>query len=584
MLSIAGLLTASLLASWWLPPRPTPQVAGSTQLTFTGSVAAPWPGRGWLGAIFTDGTRIYFTDFSRQVALRPAYVSRAGGEVVQVQSPGESGQVLALSPDGGRLLVMEWLDPLQMEGALWVVPTSGMALKRLGDVMAHDAAWSPDGQSLVYARGEELYLSRSDGAQARRLATTAGRAHWIRWSPDGRHLRFTLTAPKGQRRSLWELSADGTDLHVLPLEWGGERTDECCGEWSRDGTYFIFTAWDQQGAALWRVDERGAFFRGRSRKPRRLTSNSFLSGAAIPSVDGKELYAVEGRATVQALRYDLRSRQLAAFPIQNAGVFSFSRDGQWLAYVEYRGAGTLKRSRLDGSQALELTDGSMEIFTTRWSPDGTQIAFTGKRPGEPYKAYLVSRDGGVPQQVLGGERNEIDLEWSPDGRSLMFGRPPDFMAEAGLPKAIHIVDLKTNQVSTLPHSEGLFGPRWSPDGRHVVAAPLHSRKELIFDFETAEWSDLAGPGIGVGFEGACRPACANANWSPDGRYVYVESAGTNVVRVALADRRVERVFELANLGPTVKDFVFDGLTPDGSVLLAVGSNSSDIHALAWRGP
>ena len=67
----------------------------------------------------------------------------------------------------------------------------------------------------------------------------------------------------------------------------------------------------------------------------------------------------------------------------------------------------------------------------------------------------------MPQQVLAGERNEVDLEWSPDGRSLMFGRPPDIMAEAGLPKAIHIVDLKTKQVSTLPHSEGLFGPRWS---------------------------------------------------------------------------------------------------------------------------
>ena len=124
--------------------------------------------------------------------------------MVQIPSPVERSQLLGLSPDGGRLLVREWLNPLQTEGALWVVPTSGSAPKRLGDVMAHDAAWSPDGQSLVYARGEELYLSGSDGAQARRLATTPGRAHWIRWSPDGRHLRFTLIDPKGHRRSLWE--------------------------------------------------------------------------------------------------------------------------------------------------------------------------------------------------------------------------------------------------------------------------------------------------------------------------------------------------------------------------------------------
>jgi len=243
----------------------------------------------------------------------------------------------------------------------------------------------------------------------------------------------------------------------------------------------------------------------------------------------------------------------------------------------------LKRSRLDGSQALELTDGLMEIWPPNWSPDGTQIAFTGKRPGRPYKAYLVSRDGGVPQQVLGGDRNEIDLDWSPDGRSLMFGRPPDLMAEAGFPKAIHIIDLETKQVSTLPRSEGLYGSRWSPDGRHVVAAPLDNRKLVIFDFKTAEWRDLAGPGIGVGFEGACRPDCNNAQWSPDGRYVYVQS-GTNVLRVTPADRRVQRVLGVADLGPTVKDFGFDGLTPDGSLLLVTGWGSSDIHALEWRIP
>jgi Tol biopolymer transport system component len=582
VVAVAGLVVAWYMASWWLPPRTTPQITGSTQLTFIGAVGAPSAAYEWLPAIFTDGARIYFTDYSTGPGL--AYVSRAG-EVTQIRSPVQRNGLLGLSPDGGRLLVREWPNPLQTEGVLWVVPASGSAPKRLGEVMAHDASWSPDGQSLVYARGEDLYLSRGDGAQARRLATTPGRAHWIRWSPDGRHLRFTLIEPKGHRRSLWEVSAEGADLHVLPLQWDEERPQECCGEWSRDGRHFVFTAVREQGAGLWMVDETAAAFR-RSWKPRRLTSDSFVSVAAVPSVDGKVLYAVEARATARAaLRYDPRSRQVAAFPFPNAGAFGFSREGQWLVFVEFRGSkGTLKRSRLDGSQALELTDDSMEIWTPRWSPDGTRIAFTGKRPGQPYKAYLVSRDGGVPQPILPGERNEVDLEWSPDGRSLMFGRPPDIMAEAGATKAIHILDLLTKQLSTLPHSEGLFSPRWSPDGRYVVAMALDCSKLVIFDFKTAEWSDLAGPGIGIGFEGACRPPCNNPQWSPDGRYVYVENAGTNVIRVMPSDRRAEQVLELADLGPTVRDFAFNGLTPDGSVLLVADSGTADIHALEWRAP
>jgi hypothetical protein len=34
----------------------------------------------------------------------------------------------------------------------------------------------------------------------------------------------------------------------------------------------------------------------------------------------------------------------------------------------------------------------------------------------------------------------------------------------------------------------------------------------------------------------------------------------------------------------VKGFNFDGLTPDGALLLATLSLSSDIHALEWRAP
>jgi hypothetical protein len=57
-----------------------------------------------------------------------------------------------------------------------------------------------------------------------------------------------------------------------------------------------------------------------------------------------------------------------------------------------------------------------------------------------------------------------------------------------------------------------------------------------------------------------------------------------VIRVALADQRVERVLGFDDLGPIDRGFDFDGLMPDGSVLLTAGRWSSDIHALEWRVP
>src|SRR5262249_55441330 len=156
---------------------------------------------------------------------------------------------------------------------------------------------------------------------------------------------------------------------------------------------------------LWLLDEGGLFAVGK-RMPQRLTSSSFDSVVAVPSVDGKRLFAIQSRVGLQTLRYDPRSRQFALFPLRMARHASFSRDVQWLVFGEFRGKRqTLIRSRVDGREALQLATPPMEFWDAHWSPDGRQIAFVGRRPGGPYKVYVVSRDGGVPRQVVADDRN-----------------------------------------------------------------------------------------------------------------------------------------------------------------------------------
>jgi hypothetical protein len=64
----------------------------------------------------------------------------------------------------------------------------------------------------------------------------------------------------------------------------------------------------------------------------------------------------------------------------------------------------------------------------------------------------------------------------------VFGGVP--WLEGGAPgsAAIHMLDLKTRQVSTLSGSEGLYSPHWSPGGRYIVAMSLDSPKLMLFDF------------------------------------------------------------------------------------------------------
>jgi hypothetical protein len=56
----------------------------------------------------------------------------------------------------------------------------------------------------------------------------------IRWSPDGRRLRFSVQDPRSLAYSIWEVQSDGTNFHPLLPGWNNPPA-ECCGNWTPDG-------------------------------------------------------------------------------------------------------------------------------------------------------------------------------------------------------------------------------------------------------------------------------------------------------------------------------------------------------------
>ena len=106
--------------------------------------------------------------------------------------------------------------------------------------------------------------------------------------------------------------------------------------------------------------------------------------------------------------------------------------------------------------------------------------------------------------------------WSPDGDTLMYSDFPFFSKEPGK-VAVHLLNLKTQRVETLPGSEGFFSPNWSPDGRYVGAMASDGQRIMLFDFKSRAWAELVN-GSGL------------MKWSRDGQYLYYlrygpESAG-----------------------------------------------------------
>jgi Tol biopolymer transport system component len=176
-----------------------------------------------------------------------------------------------------------------------------------------------------------------------------------------------------------------------------------------------------------------------------------------------------------------------------------------------------------------------------------------------------------------GERNEHDPGWSPDGNSLVFGRLLSLEGEASGAVAVHLFDLRTQQISTLPGSEGYWSARWSPDGRYIAALAPASQSLVLFDFATNKWVELLKAGVGY------------PNWSRDGKWVYSnlfsESPGA-VIRVRISDRKVETVASMKDLQGTPTGFAvwWSALAPDDSPLVLRDASLQEIYALDWEAP
>ena len=453
--SAVAILAIAGLALWLRSPSPGPRVVTITPLTSNRERKFP--------PLVTDGTRLYFIT-PQKTGWTVAEVSAVGGEPVPVTSHlGDTG-LFDISPNGSELLIGS-LGTAE-EGPLYRLSLPPNLPRRVGDIVAHDASWSPDGEQIIYARGSELYIARQDGSESRRLVTLAGPAEWPRWSPDGKVIRFTLDDQKSGTQALWEIASDGTRLQPVLPGWSNPPA-ECCGSWTPDGRYFVFTSQRVPNTMnLFALEEKSGFLGRRNLQPTQLTNGPTMMSGAVSSRDGKRLFAIGGSPLGEVVRYDATSRQFQPFLSGISAIHvSFSKDGQWAAYVSYP-EGNLLRSRVDGSERLQLSSPPMAVIWPQWSPDGKQIAFAAEVPGKPSHIYTISVDGGTARELTQGARDEVFPSWSPDGNSLFFGNT---FIPGGPSSVVSRLDLKTNEIKTVKASENTRAPNLSPDGNFVAA-------------------------------------------------------------------------------------------------------------------
>ena len=456
------------------------------------------------------------------------------------------------------------------------MPVLGGEARQIGNITAFDATWSLDGASIYYTEGHDIWVVKSDGRQARKILSSDGRPNWIRFSPDGKLIRFGVLDEKRNISTLWEARTDGSGARRFLS--GDAWTNECCGAWTSDGRYFLFESMRGGSWNLWAMREKRDWWRKTNPEPVQLATGSANAQSLLPSPDGKSIFFMGTTERGELERYDVQKKSIVPYlPGLSAHWFDFSRDGSRMAYVTLP-EGNLWKSKADGSDRRQLTFAPMKCNAPRWSPDGKQIVFIGTEPGKAFKIYIIPADGGNPEQLLEGEEAESDPSWSPNGDAIVFSVDPA-TALSSRQHPIQILNLKSQKLTALGDSGGYFSPRWSPDGRWIVAVDAHSGLMELYDFTKQKWEELTK--IQGGYP----------NWSQNSQCIYFNHGPvTNTdrateYRICLSDRRPQVVAVLAGIGPTMSDMGgWSGVTPDGSILAVRDTSMEEIYSLEWELP
>jgi dipeptidyl aminopeptidase/acylaminoacyl peptidase len=265
----------------------------------------------------------------------------------------------------------------------------------------------------------------------------------------------------------------------------------------------------------------------------------------------------------------------------------------------------------DGSSPPRpLTSGEKQDAAPRWSPDGTELAFTSNRAGEKQQLYVLPLSGGEPRRLTDLKESVREPVWSPDGTRLAFStRVPDplYEEEDEARRAPHrfkrllfklddegwtgdrrrqlftvSADGSSEPVQLTHGDFESSGPSWSPDGTRIV---FSSARDDDWDVKLATDLYVVGAGGGEPVKITRTDGdCAAPSWSPDGSQIaYVHTPGLYdaprhgqlaLVRPDGGDPRVltEALDRNCAPYPPVREPVWDG----GSIVFGV-EDSGNTH-------
>ena len=516
----------------------------------------------------SDGSRIYFNE-DRGGTQVLAEVATTGGEPALVTNNIPGSDLSAYAANPSRLLLRD-----DDEAAGWLLPLPGGEPRKVIEKASGGLSFAPNGD-IAFIHVRNLYLAHGDGSDPHEIFTfPQGCPNSPIVSPDGTKIRASVCR-NFLDQEIWEMKVDGKNVHAVVKGWE-HRFDSRRGRWTADGKYFILQSRREGRNDLWVLAETGEWL-GAKPDPVRLTNGPLSYELPFPSSDGKHLYVIGRKQRGELVRFDRRSQEFIPFLSGiSARDVSVSNDGKWVAYASYPDH-SLWRSRIDGSDRLQLTYPPTAVIWPHISPDGRQVVYGCVDENRNPAAYAISINGGTPRKIV--DNAPLGANWSPDGNSVV-ALVRSFKNGDLQGTHIETVDLRSGKITSIPDS--IQGGPWWPLPNMLLAADctnnnLHNGNCVIqtFDLTTQKWSDLLETPIN--------------HWMPsiDGKYLYFSTGNVNprAMRIRFSDRQVEDIVSLKGFraiedelsGPS-----WIGVTPDGDPLLTRDIGTDEIYDISLR--
>jgi len=361
-----------------------------------------------------DGNQeIYFTgpgqDQSRQITDRPSV------DHSPKLSPNPE-HILFVSDESGNF-------------DLWMVRTNGSDLTQVtqNPTADFDPAWSPDGSKIAFvSEGDgnaEIYTMQMGVAgPSGELAYDDGGSEWTEYSGVGDiyGVHFTTQGGGVLSQTKFYIAANPAEFEWMVMDWGG----------------------DQPGDTV------------------------LAQGNTTPAVTGWHVVDVGDVQVPQeffvGLRY-VQSNQ-PGLGVDKSGPTdqrSFRYFSAWEIWSDYGGADCMVRAVMQ-VEIQRLTDNLSVDQHPAYSPDGTKIAFTSERDGNP-DIWVMNSDGTELQRLTDNPSPDYNPAWSPDGSKIAFVSERD-----GNPE-IYLMEFIGGNLTRLTEHTGVdIAPVWNPDGGDII--------------------------------------------------------------------------------------------------------------------